>query len=506
MHRIHPDRAHPLHHLVSTRALEATWLKRLPAHTLMQRAGQSLARLAQALAPHAQTIWVACGGGNNGGDGWEAAYHLQRQGFRPVVTWLGSPDRCSADSLASRLAALQAGVIYQEHPPELGPDDLCIDALLGIGLTRQTASSDTPAGGPSSGRRLKDWIERINGSSATVLAADIPSGLCADRGIPAQATGAVRADHTLSLLTLKPGLFTAQGRDHAGAVWLDNLEIPSPTTHADAWLSPPPPCYHHHHGNHKGSYGDVQVLGGEGLSRRGMGMTGAALLAGRAALHAGAGRVLVALLDTDGSRLSVDMTQPELMLRSPDALILGNGVLVCGCGGGDAIEHWLPQALTEAPRLLLDADALNVLARHPDWMPMLEKRRQRGWDTVLTPHPLEASRLLGTTAASIQDDRLAAAQALAARTGAVTVLKGSGTVIAQTGQTPHINPTGNALLATAGTGDVLAGLIGALWAQPGTLAFSAACQGVYLHGQAADQWPAHQGFTAGALASALRRP
>jgi len=247
------------------------------------------------------------------------------------------------------------------------------------------------------------------------------------------------------------------------------------------------------------------VLGGEGLNQRGLGMTGAALLAGRAALHAGAGRVLVGLLDTDQARLPVDMAQPELMLRTPEALSPRDGVLVCGCGGGDAIEHWVPKALAEAPCLLLDADALNALARHPDWMSQLTKRRQRGWDTVLTPHPLEAARLLETTAAAIQSDRLAAAQALAVRTGAVVVLKGSGTVIAQAGQTPHINPTGNAHLATAGTGDVLAGLIGALWARPGTQAFDAAREAVFVHGLVADQWPANQAFTAGTLASALCR-
>lgn len=501
MYRIHPDRAHPLHLLTSTRALEAAGLQQWPAHTLMQRAGHALARLAQALAPHAQTIWVACGSGNNGGDGWEAACHLQLQGFKPVVTWLGQPDRCSADTLASRQAALQAGVICQENPPELGPDDLCIDALLGIGLTPQ---ADRPTN-PSGDTRLTEWIDCINRSTATVLSVDIPSGLCADQGTSALAGGSVRADHTLSLLTLKPGLFTAQGRDHAGTVWLDTLEVPPPATPADAWLNPPPAHRTQAYGSHKGSYGDVQVLGGEGLRQRGLGMTGAALLAGSAALHAGAGRVLVALLDTDDARLAVDMAQPELMLRAPEALSLKNGILVCGCGGGDAIEHWVPKALSEAPCLLLDADALNALARHPDWMSLLATRRQRGWDTVLTPHPLEAARLLDTTAAAIQSDRLAAAQALANLTGAVAVLKGSGTVIAQTGQTPHINPTGNAHLATAGTGDVLAGLIGALWARPGTAAFEAAREGVFVHGLVADKWPADQAFTAGKLAGALRR-
>lgn len=501
MDRIHSDRAHPLHLLTSTRALEAAWLQQLPAHTLMQRAGQALARLAQALAPHANTIWVACGQGNNGGDGWEAAYHLQLRGFKPVVTWLGQPDRCSADTLASRQAALQAGVICQDQPPDLGPDDLCIDALLGIGLAQQ-ATRPAPS---SADTRLTEWIERINCSQALVLAADIPSGLSADQGTPALKAGAVRADHTLSLLTLKPGLFTAQGRDHAGAVWLDTLDVPPNATPADAWLNPPPSLRTQAHGNHKGSYGDVQVLGGEGLAQRGLGMTGAALLAGRAALHAGAGRVLVGLLDSDAARLSVDMVQPELMLRTPEALSLGNGVLVCGCGGGNAIERWVPQALAEAPCLLLDADALNALARHPDWMSQLAARRQRGWETVLTPHPLEAARLLDTTAAAIQSDRLAAAQALAAQSGAVVVLKGSGTVITRSGLVPHINPTGNARLATAGTGDVLAGLIGALWARPGMQAFDAAREGVFVHGSVADQWPAHQAFTAGMLASALRR-
>jgi len=501
MLRIHPDQAHPLHLLTSTRALEAAWLQQLPEHTLMQRAGQALARLAQALAPHAHTIWVACGPGNNGGDGWEAAHHLQLQGFKPVVTWLGQPDRCSADTLASRQAALQAGVICQEQPPELGPDDLCIDALLGIGLTQQ-ADRPTP---PTAHTRLSEWIERINDSTATVLAADIPSGLCADQGTSALEAGSVRAHHTLSLLTLKPGLFTAQGRDHAGTVWLETLGVPLQATPADALLNPPPTLRIQAYGSHKGSYGDVQVLGGEGLSQRGLGMTGAALLAGRAALHAGAGRVLVALLDTDQARLPIDMAQPELMLRTPEALSLRNGVLVCGCGGGDAIEHWVPKALAEAPCLLLDADALNALARHPDWMSQLAMRQQRGWDTVLTPHPLEAARLLDTTAAAVQSDRLAAAQALAVRTGAVVVLKGSGTVIAQAGQTPHINPTGNARLATAGTGDVLAGLIGALWARPGTQAFDAAREGVFVHGSTADRWPANQAFTAATLASALRR-
>ena len=497
MYRIQPDRAHPLHRLASTRQIEGLWLQRLPQHTLMQRAGLALARLTQALAPHAKTLWIACGGGNNGGDGLEAARQLRLQGFNPVVTWLGQPDRCSPDTRASWQAALQAGVVFQEHPPELGPHDLCLDALLGIGLT---PASERPE--PSrADTRLNDWIEHITQSQATVLAADIPSGLSADQGTSMLAGASVRADHTLCLLTLKPGLFTADGRDHAGTVWLDTLGTPVEATPADAWLSPPPRSRWHAHSSHKGSYGDVQILGGEGPN-----MTGAALLAGRAALHAGAGRVWVALLENGSNRLPVDLVQPELMLRQPEALNLRDGVLVCGCGGGDAIAPWIPRVLSEAPCVLLDADALNTLARHGDWMALLAARRQHGRETVLTPHPLEAARLLGTSTAAIQGDRLAAAQTLAERTGAVVVLKGSGTVIAESGQTPHINPTGNARLSAAGTGDVLAGLIGALWARPGTQAFDAARDGVFIHGLTADQWPSGEALTAGSLASALRRP
>jgi hydroxyethylthiazole kinase-like uncharacterized protein yjeF len=190
------------------------------------------------------------------------------------------------------------------------------------------------------------------------------------------------------------------------------------------------------------------------------------------------------------------------MLRDAEALDLRTATVVCGCGGGDAIAALLPRVLTASPRLVLDADALNAIALDATLQSSLRERATLGAVTVLTPHPLEAARLLGSDAATIQSDRLGAVRALASRFEAVVVLKGSGSVIAGPGGVlPRINPTGNARLATAGTGDVLAGMIGAALAS-GRPPFDAACEAVWRHGDLADRWPADRSLTAGDLARA----
>lgn len=473
MERILPDRPRPLFDVAGSRALEQAAASSLPAHTLMERAGLAVARLALALAPHARTIWVACGPGNNGGDGFEAAMHLRQWGKEPVVTWLGDQAHAPADALASLQRARQAGVVFAgEIPPRW---DLAVDALLGLGSTRPLQGA------------IADWASAMSAGVTPVLAVDLPSGLGADTG-----TGpAVAATHTLSLLSLKPGLFTAEGRDAAGQVWFDDLGVEHAAQPPAAWLSGPPAVSGRPHASHKGSYGDVAVIGGAA------GMTGAALLAASAALHAGAGRVFAALLD--GGTLSVHPLQPELMLRPWDSLDLGRMAVTCGCGGGDAIRTVLPKAIATARALVLDADALNAVAADTQLQSLLRARSQRQRPTVLTPHPLEAARLLGCSAAQIQRDRLLAGRELAQRFGAVVALKGSGTVIAAPGLPPRINPTGNGRLATAGTGDVLAGMTAARLAG-GACAFEAAAGAVYAHGLAADHWPAHRPLTASALA------
>jgi hydroxyethylthiazole kinase-like uncharacterized protein yjeF len=466
--------------LAATRLLEHQAQQALPPHTLMTRAGLAVARLALAVAPHARHIWVAAGPGNNGGDGLEAAIHLQRWGKQPVVSWLGTPDQAPEDTKTSWLNAMGAGVPFVDTPPE--NFDLCIDALLGIGSQLRE-----PVG------RMAGWIAHINKHGAPVLAVDVPTGLQADTG--SACTTRVTANHTLSLLTLKPGLFTGQGRDLAGCVWLDDLQHGQASTVApSAWLGGQPKTVVRAHASHKGSYGDVLVVGGA------KGMTGAALLAGSAALHGGAGRVFVSLLD-DGA-MPLDPNQPELMFRHLETLALDKMSVVCGCGGGTAIADHLPLLLSSAAHLVLDADALNAIAQSGSLQALLCARGEQQLTTVLTPHPLEAARLLACSASEIQANRLACAQQMARRFACTVVLKGSGTVIAQADQTPLINPTGNAKLATAGTGDVLAGLIGARLAG-GLNGFDAACQAVYQHGQMADRWPHGQALTAAKLAKSL---
>jgi hydroxyethylthiazole kinase-like uncharacterized protein yjeF len=475
MQRVTPDRPWPLHEVAAIRRLEQRAAVALAPHVLMQRAGLAVARLALALAPHARTFWVACGPGNNGGDGFEAAMHLKQWGKEPIVTWLGEEARAPDDARASLQRARTAGVRFAAVAPR--DFDCAIDALLGIGATR------SPEG------RLLQHIEALNAGPAPVLAVDVPSALHADTGT---AVACVRATDTLSLLALKPGLFTAQGRDAAGTIWWDDLQVQDPEP-ATAMLSGPPAAFARLHASHKGSYGDVAVVGGA------PGMAGAALLCARAALHHGVGRVFVGFLDAAAPAL--DVQQPDLMVRAWDSLDFTAMTVACGCGGGEAVRAALPRAF-DAHALVLDADALNAIAGDAQLQSLLRARGQRGAATVLTPHPLEAARLLELTAAEVQANRLGAARDLARRFGCVVVLKGSGTVIAAPDEAVRINPTGNARLAIAGTGDVLAGLVAARLAN-GEDAFEAATAAVYLHGLAADRWPAHEPLTASALASRL---
>ena len=471
-----------LYDTVATREIEYALQASLPSHALMQRAGFAVARLAMAVAPHSQRIWLACGPGNNGGDGLEAAVHLQQWGKKPIVTWLGTADTAPGDAAKSYHRARQAGVEFSQQPPQ--HYELCIDGMLGLG------GGHRPLAG-----KMSDWALVMNASTGPVLAIDLPTGLCADTGVVT--LNHVHATHTLSLLTLKPGLFTGQGRDASGIHWLDDLcdggedQRHFSKTNATAKLIAPPTQRPRRHASHKGSYGDVAVIGGA------RGMTGAALLAASAALNSGAGRVFVGLLD--GQSTTVDTTHPELMIRPVNELDITSSTVVCGCGGGNAIDAHLQGVLTATPLVVIDADAINSIAKDPKIQSLLIARMNRAMTTVLTPHPLEAARLLGTTTAEVQSNRTGAATALAQRFSCTVVLKGSGTVVTAPDRTPRINPTGNAKLATAGTGDVLAGMIGAGLAM-GLPGFEAATHAVYQHGLLADQWPTGLPLTAGALA------
>jgi hydroxyethylthiazole kinase-like uncharacterized protein yjeF len=470
--------ARALHDTAACRGLEHEAAMRLPSHTLMDRAGRGTARLVRALAPHARRVWVAAGPGNNGGDGLVAARCLKAAGLDVVVSLLADPSRLPDDAARAWREAVAAGVTILDTLPDpaSAPFDIALDALLGLGATR------APEGA------LASAVQRLNaaGDAGTgrtpVFAVDLPTGLgsdtgallpCADRALaeaaaspaPSPSGRCVDARWTLALLALKPGLFTAEGRARAGEVWFDPLGVVPARSSASAWLSGGDDAAAALSARgadaHKGRFGDLHVVGGD------TGMVGAVHLCARAAARAGAGRVYVHPLASAADL--ADTQHPELMFRHPVPRPAAGdrGTWIAGCGGGAAIARWLPAGLVHAHRLVLDADALNAIAAAASLQRALAGRAARGLPTVLTPHPLEAARLLGATTAQVQADRLGAARALAGRTGACVVLKGSGTVIAAPGHAPVINPTGNGRLATAGTGDVLAGWLGGSWAAAG---------------------------------------
>lgn len=462
----------PILDTLALRILEKNAIGSHPPGYLMQQAGLALAKLSLAVAPHAHAFWIVCGRGNNGGDGLEAAIHLHHWGKKIHVSMPLGEKPLPADAELALARARQAGLVIHSDPPDHW--NACIDALLGIGM------SNAPTG------NYANWIDRINSRSCEVISADIPSGLMADTG---DAPGAyVAATHTLTMMSLKPGLLTYQGRDACGHVWLNTLGVNS-SLEPSAWLNPLPAIHQRSHLSHKGSFGDVAIAGGT------LGMQGAAILAARAALQSGAGRVYLALLPTAQGHISSDVSA-DIMQRHTDALRPQQMTLVAGCGGGEEIAHTLPRWLTESKHLVLDADALNAIATSEDLQVLLQDRAPD--TTVITPHPLEAARLLRCSVVDVQSDRMHAALRLAEQFRCTVILKGSGSIIAAPDRTPHINPTGNGRLAIAGTGDVLAGLTGAALARHAS-AWRAACEACYRHGALANQWANPTSLTASGL-------
>lgn len=462
----------PVLDTAASRALEKSAALNHPTGYLMQQAGLALAKLSLAVSPHARVFWVACGRGNNGGDGLEAARHLHQWGKTVHISMPAGDTPLPTGAALALSRVHQEGLAINDH----GPDDwdTCIDALLGIGLNH------APAGA------YADWIRRINARSSEVISADIPSGLMADTG--ATPGLCVKATHTLSMLNLKPGLLTLKGRDASGNVWLNTLGANMPAE-PTAWLNPPPVNFQRPHASHKGSFGDVAITGGR------LGMQGAAVLAARAAQQSGAGGVYLALLPSAQGSNAVGVPA-DLMQRHTDALQPARLTLVAGCGGGEETASFLPRWLAESKHLVVDADALNAIAASTDLQSLL---KQRTLDTtVITPHPLEAARLLGCSVDDVQADRIQAAQHLAQRFNCTVILKGSGSIIAAPERTPHINPTGDGKLAIAGTGDVLAGMTGATLAHSAS-AWHAAREACYRHGALADRWPESTSLTASGM-------
>ncbi len=493
----------PLYCVAEIRAIERSAALTLSSGALMQRAGQAAARAALQLLPtapgHAKlAVLVLAGPGDNGGDALETAARLAHAGMQVSVLHFAGAGQPSAQTLQALQRARNSAVRFEDPALAANPSSsisstrwaLVIDGLFGIGLQRALAGD------------MRTLADMVNGFDCPVLALDLPSGLDADSGSIVGPNGvAVRATHTITFIGDKPGLHTCEGRDYAGIVQVARLDIegshfPPARAHLNELGFFSRRLNQRKHNSHKGSFGDVAVVGGA------KGMAGAPILAARAALFSGAGRVFVAFVD---AAPGYDSVSPELMLRSAGEIDFSAMTLVVGCGMGSAAGPLLERALASPRPLVLDADALNLIAAEQALQAQLAKRSGA---TILTPHPLEAARLLGVSAAQIQSDRLGAARQLAATMNATVLLKGSGSVLAAPDGTVVINPTGNPALATPGTGDILAGLCGSLLAQ-GWPQWEAGLAAVWIHGMAADRLVADGvgpiGLTAGELPAALRQ-
>ncbi|WNC88170.1 NAD(P)H-hydrate dehydratase [Paraburkholderia sp. FT54] len=501
------SRALPLLTLTDLRIAESQAAAALPKHTLMARAGKSAASFLReqitrdtSIGKSSQKVWLIAGPGNNGGDALILATELHEAG---IAVELCMPVEVKPEDARWALdTARAAGVAITTAPPaSLDGYTWLVDGMFGIGLTRPLEGVFAALA-----RQLSQRA-KARPRKGGVLALDVPSGLDSDTGtVVGNGDGAaVHATHTVSFIGAKPGLFTAQGRDLAGTVTVAPIGVDT-SGRAAVQLNAPElfaaflPA--RDFATHKGSFGSLAVVGGD------TGMCGAPILASRAALFTGAGKVHVALLGEGAP--PYDPPHPELMLHAVDDLPLDQmDALAVGCGMGH--RERATQVMHDVLRLdvpkLFDADALNLISKDPALAADVTARGVQGDPCILTPHPLEAARLLGTDAPGVQRDRLSAARSLAARFASVVVLKGAGTIVAAPDGRLAINPTGNAALATGGTGDVLGGIIGALLAQH-LPRYEAALAGVYLHGLAADTLSAQghgpAGLTAGELAPMVR--
>lgn len=459
----------------------------LPPYALMLRAGTACAQFALTLLagrPQAHVLILA-GPGNNGGDALEAACQLAQSGLQVSVALYGDDQNRPPDALQALQGARQSKVQWLDPTPSglhTQPWSLVIDGLLGIGLKR-----------PPEGL-LRSCIAYVNSLRCPVLAIDIASGLDADTGSVFDAGLAIRASHTLSLIADKTGLHTCDAQDYSGQISIDNLGIaahhlPSPRARLNAPALFASAIQVRRGNSHKGSYGDVIVVGGA------HGMTGAPVLAARMAAQAGSGRVFIAFVD---DAPAYDSLSPELMMRQARHVEFANAAVLVGPGLGTSrhAQELLRRALEARGDIVVDADALNLIAAEPELQEQLQQRAATrvpaSGCSIMTPHPLEAARLLNYSTARIQRDRPQAARQLARHFNCIAILKGAGSIIAFPDGDIVINPTGNPALSTAGTGDILSGLCAALLAQRWP-ARQAAMAAVWLHGQAADQL-VKQGF------------
>lgn len=458
----------------------------IPGFELMSRAGYEVFMRLRQQWPDARSVAVFCGAGNNAGDGYVVARLALEAGLQVCVVSASEPEKLKGDALtAYRKYSEAMGRVDLFQADQNVETDVIVDALLGTGLDRPVTGLYAAA------------IEAVNQLPAPVIAVDMPSGLHADTGNVMAC--AVKADCTVTFIGLKQGLFTGQAAEYCGDIFYASLAVPDAVFQAvlsSVYRVVNTPLPRRNRCAHKGSYGHVLIVGGN------RGFSGAARLAGEAALRVGAGLVSIATRAEHAGMMN--LARPELMCHGIESaeqltvLLEKASVVVIGPGLGQS--NWAKELFTASiksqKKLVIDADGLNLLANssmtNPDW--------------ILTPHPGEAARLLSCSTAEIQQDRFASAVSLQAKYGGITVLKGAGTLIASETDMA-VSTTGNPGMASGGMGDVLDGVIAGLLAQ-GLSLKNAAQQGVYSHGEAADlaaEDQGERGLLAGDLMPYLRK-
>jgi len=464
-----------LYSAAQVRALDSYAIEQLgvPGYTLMKRAGEAALRYLRSRWPTAYRIVIVCGSGNNGGDGYVLARFAQAAGLTVTALSASSPAAIKGDALLAYNDAVASGArILPFAPALLKEGELIVDALVGTGLRSAVRGELVPV------------VQAINAAGRPVFALDVPSGLDSDTGV---AHGeAVRADCTLSFVGLKTGLVIGDGPEFAGTLYFDDLEVTPP---ADAAQFAPrlerildsevvEALPRRHRGAHKGDFGRVLIVGS------GPSMPGATRLAGEACLRVGAGLVTVAVAPENLAAIASG--RPELIclpFREADELQEAiDRAQVIAVGPGLGRSSWAREALdavlNSGKPLVVDADALNLVAEAAAGKILLK-------NCILTPHPGEAARLLGTDTDDIQRDRLAALSSLVERYGATVVLKGAGTLVGAPDRTPGVCERGNPGMASAGMGDVLTGAIAGILAQSRN-PWLAARVGVLAHAMAGD--------------------
>ena len=448
---------------------------KIPGYTLMRRAGQAVFDFIDKKFTTPVSLLVVCGAGNNAGDGYVLARIADQQGWKVKVVSLVDVALLKGDAAQACQHWCEVGEVLKPDITLLDEADVVVDAILGTGLTRDVSDE------------WEEWINAISVSDNYIISVDLPSGLNADTGNIMGA--AIIADVTVCFIGLKQGMFTASGKTCCGEIIFDDLSVPTAvleTEPCSAFLLNSQSCKTlpaRRFDTHKGHNGHVLVIGGN------EGMPGAVILAAKSALRAGSG--LVSVVTKPEHVTAVVSACPEIMVIGSqngdiaEAIINKANCIVIGPGlGRDAwAQRLLIQIIRSTLPMVLDADALNIIANTSNQHIQSIKSSVQH-TRIITPHPGEAARLLSCTVNDIQQDRFKAARDLYEKTGAIVVLKGSGTIIFD-GERMRVCPYGNPAMSVAGMGDVLSGIVAACIAQ-GLSLKEAAATGVYYHAIAGD--------------------